>query len=86
MLGVYSLSTLEHLRIRPIQTMPLRCWPRCPLQAIVFAFTTTGYILGPDGERALKDRLERRSNGIPVLLQCLATVAAFRALGCDALR
>jgi maleate isomerase len=39
-----------------------------PMQAIVFAFTTTGYILGPDGEQALKARLEKRSNGIPVLL------------------
>jgi len=32
-----------------------------PMQAIVFAFTTTGYILGPDGEQALKARLEKRS-------------------------
>src|SRR5215813_3912690 len=52
-----------------------------PMQAIAFAFTTTGYILGPDGEQALKARLEQRSNGIPVLLQCPAAVAAFRALG-----
>jgi maleate isomerase len=52
-----------------------------PMQAIAFAFTTTGYILGPDGEQALKARLEKRSNGIPVLLQCPAAVAAFRALG-----
>jgi maleate isomerase len=51
-----------------------------PMQAIVFAFTTTGYILGPNGEKALKARLEERSNGIPVLLQCSAAVAAFRAL------
>jgi maleate isomerase len=52
-----------------------------PMQAIVFAFTTTGYILGPDGEQAMKARLEERSNGIPVLLQCPAAVAAFRTLG-----
>jgi len=52
-----------------------------PMQSIVFAFTTTGYILGPDREQALKDRLEKRSNGIPVLLQCPAAVAAFHALG-----
>ena len=52
-----------------------------PMQAIAFAFTTTGYILGPDGEQALRARLEKRSNGIPVLLQCPAAVAAFRALG-----
>jgi maleate isomerase len=51
-----------------------------PMQAIVFAFTTTGYVLGPDGEKALTARLEKRSNGIPVLLSCPAAVAAFRAL------
>jgi maleate isomerase len=51
------------------------------MQAIVFAFTITGYVLGPDGEKALTARLEKRSNGIPVLLSCPAAVAAFRALG-----
>jgi len=51
-----------------------------PMQAIVFAFTTTSYILGPNGEQALKARLEKRSNGIPVLLTCPAAVAAFRTL------
>src|SRR5215467_473305 len=52
-----------------------------PMQAIVFAFTTTSYILGPNGEQALKARLEKRSNGIPLLLTGAAAVAAFRALG-----
>ena len=52
-----------------------------PMQAIVFAFTTTSYILGPDGEQALKARLEKRTNGIPVLLTGTAAVAGFRALG-----
>ena len=51
------------------------------IQTIVFAFTTTSYILGPDGEQALKVRLEKRSNGIPILLTGSAAVAAFRALG-----
>jgi maleate isomerase len=52
-----------------------------PMQAIVLAFTTTSYVLGPDGEQALKARLEQRSNRIPVLLTGAAAVAAFRALG-----
>ena len=52
-----------------------------PMQAIVFAFTTTSYILGQNGEQALKARLEQRSNGIPVLLPCPAAVTAFRTLG-----
>src|SRR5215510_6290216 len=52
-----------------------------PMQAIVFAFTTTSYMLGPEGEQALKARLEQRANGIPVLLPCPAAVTAFRTLG-----
>ena len=39
-----------------------------PMQAIVFAFATTSYLLGPGGGQALKVRLEKRSNWIPVLL------------------
>jgi len=52
-----------------------------PVRAIVFAYTTSSYLLGSEGEQALKVRLEKRSNGIPVLLPCVAAVAAFRALG-----
>jgi len=52
-----------------------------PVHAIVFAFTTSSYLLGTEGERALKARLEKRSKGIPVLLPGPAAVAAFRALG-----
>jgi len=52
-----------------------------PMQSIVLAFTTTSYVLGPEGKQALKARLEKRSNGIPVLLTGAAAVAAFLALG-----
>src|SRR5215831_16712214 len=57
-----------------------------PMQAIVFAFTTTSYLLGSNGERALKARLEKRSNGIPVLLPCPGRSSLFVRWGCDALR
>jgi maleate isomerase len=53
---------------------------RLPLQSIVFAFTTTSYLLGTSGEQTLTARLEQRSHGIPVLLPCVAATAAFRAL------
>jgi maleate isomerase len=53
---------------------------KLPLQSIVFAFTTSSYLLGTTGEQALTARLEERSNGIPVLLPCVAAAAAFRAL------
>lgn len=53
---------------------------RLPLQGIVFAFTTGSYLLGTTGEQALVARLEKRSNGIPVLMPCIAAIAAFHAL------
>ncbi len=52
-----------------------------PVQVIVFAFTTSSYLLGGEGEQSLKVRLEKRSGGIPVLLPCIAAGAAFHALG-----
>jgi maleate isomerase len=54
---------------------------RLPLHNMVFAFTTTSYLLGPKGEQELKARLEKRSKGIPVLLPTIAATEAFRALG-----
>ena len=53
---------------------------RLPLNSIVFAFTTSSYLLGTAGEQALAARLERRSNGVPIVFPCAAAVAAFRAL------
>ena len=53
---------------------------RLPLQGIVFAFTTGSYLLGTTGQQALVARLEKRSNGIPVIMPCVAAVAAFKAL------
>jgi hypothetical protein len=53
---------------------------KLPLHNIVFAFTTTSYLLGAKGEQALKARLEKRSKGIPVILPTSAAAEAFRAL------
>jgi maleate isomerase len=53
---------------------------RLPLHSIVFAFTTSSYLLGTTGEQALVARLEERSHGIPLLLPTIAAAAAFRAL------
>ena len=78
MLGVCFLLTLEHFRIHPIRTMPLRCSPRylCKRSFSRSLPPATFWVLR--GEQALKARLEKRSNGIPVLLTCPAAVAAFR--------
>jgi maleate isomerase len=53
---------------------------RLPLHSIVYPFTTSSYLLGTNGEQALRARLEKRSNGIPVLMSMIAAAAAIRAL------
>lgn len=50
------------------------------LDSIVFAYTTGSYILGVKGEQSLTARLEKRSNGIPILLPTIAAAAGFREL------
>ena len=52
-----------------------------PLDAIVFGFTSSSYLMGAEGDRALKARLEGRAAGIPVIIPCLSTILALRALG-----
>jgi maleate isomerase len=54
---------------------------RLPLQGIVFAVTIVSYLLGVSEEQKLVERLEMRSNGIPVLMPAMAAVAGLRALG-----
>ena len=51
-----------------------------PLNVIAYAFTSSSYVSGPDGDREMQRRLERRSRGIPVLVPCLSAVAALRSL------
>lgn len=48
--------------------------------AIVFAFTSSSYILGPDEDVKLKKRLEQRTQNIPVIIQSDALVVALRTL------
>ena len=49
--------------------------------AIGFCFTSSSFVLGPNGDGALKARLEARTRGIPVAITCLAAVSALRAFG-----
>jgi maleate isomerase len=51
-----------------------------PLHAIAYGFFSSSYLLGIDGDRALKARLEKRTNGIPVVIPGLAASLALRAL------
>jgi maleate isomerase len=53
---------------------------RLPLEAIIYAWTVGSYLLGTSGEQELVRRVEKHSNGIPVLMSAPAATAAFRAL------
>jgi maleate isomerase len=52
-----------------------------PLHAIIYAFTSSSYLLGPEADTALKARLEQRTRGIPVVMPAVAAVEALRACG-----
>lgn len=49
-------------------------------KAIVFAFTSSSYILGADEDEKLKGRLEKRTKNIPLVIQSSALVVALRSL------
>jgi maleate isomerase len=53
---------------------------RLPLQAIIYAWTVGGYLLGTTGEAELVRRVGGHSRGIPVLMSAPAATAGFRAL------
>jgi maleate isomerase len=52
-----------------------------PLHAIIYAFTSSSYLLGSEADTALKARLEQRTHGIPVVIPAVAAVEALRACG-----
>ena len=51
--------------------------------AIVYAFTSSSYILGPEADARLQKRLEQRVPGVPVVVQTPALIAALIALGAE---
>ena len=52
-----------------------------PLHAITYAFTSSSYVRGAADDIKLKERLETRTRGIPVIITCAAAVTALIALG-----
>jgi maleate isomerase len=52
-----------------------------PLNVIVYAFTGSSYVLGPEGDAALQARLEARTRAIPVLVTCVSAGLGLRTLG-----
>src|SRR3712207_8834732 len=51
-----------------------------PLDAIVYGFTSSAYVIGEKGEAEMIARLERRTRGIPVVATCRAAVEGLRVL------
>jgi maleate isomerase len=51
-----------------------------PLHAIVYGFTSSSYVRGAAEDAKLKERLEGRTRGIPVVIPCAAAVRALIAL------
>src|SRR5258707_8442293 len=51
-----------------------------PLHAIVYGFTSSSYLRGAADDARLRERLERRTRGIPVVITCAAAVTALIAL------
>ena len=50
-------------------------------RAILFAYTSSSYALGVAAESAVRARLEKRAQGIPVLFTCQAATLGLRELG-----
>jgi maleate isomerase len=50
-------------------------------RAILFAYTSSSYALGAAGEIAVRDRLEQRAKGIPIIPTCRAATSALHSLG-----
>ncbi len=54
-----------------------------PLQpnVVIYAFTSSSYLIGPDGDRNLQAKLANACNGAVIVLQSRAILAAASALG-----
>ena len=52
-----------------------------PLDAVCLAFTSSAYKHGPEGERALIERLRTRARDLPIVSTCLSAERALTKLG-----
>src|SRR5262249_50706157 len=52
-----------------------------PLHAIAYAFTSSSYVRDGADDVKLKERLETRTRGLPVVITCAAAVKALATLG-----
>jgi maleate isomerase len=49
-------------------------------QVIVYAFSSSSYVLGTEGDEALRARLGKTAGGLPIILTCPAATEALRSL------
>lgn len=52
-----------------------------PLDSIVYGFTSSSFLLGPDGDIELSNRLIGRSQGVPIVIPCQSVLVALQILG-----
>ena len=52
-----------------------------PIDVIVYAFTSSSYLCGIEADTALVKRLQGRTQGVPVVVPCIAALEALRELG-----
>jgi maleate isomerase len=78
--------TIPHAPVRAFAEPPhideaAELMAAAPVNAIAIGFTSTAYVLGAQGERALVERLMARTGGIPVVSTCASIVEGLRVLG-----
>ncbi len=56
-----------------------------PLDSIAYGFTSSSYLLGPDGDIKLSKRLEGGSQGLPIVIPCQSVLLALQTLGINKL-
>jgi maleate isomerase len=79
--GTASLDAIRAFAEPPDVDKAVDLLADAPVGVIGYAFTSSSYLIGSDGDAALQRRLEARSRGIPVLIPCASAVLALRALG-----
>jgi maleate isomerase len=80
---IRQLPTIPYapLPSRRSWTMPPNLLAAAPLHAIVYGFTGSSYVRGAADDAELKNRLEARTRGIPVVIPCAAAALALASLG-----
>ena len=75
-----SLARARAIAEPPLLDDAVKLLAAAPLDAIAYGFVSSAYVMGAQAEAEMIARLERHTNGIPVIAACTATVEALRAL------